>query len=226
MILGAAVGTFASTVATGPQPFAAFLTKPEIISTWFVVPFLIASLVQVFAINSLDLYSSGVTLQAMGVPVRRWQAVVIDTVIACGLTFYAVFSSSFHNLLSDFADVVICWIGPWFAIFIVDWILRRYRYVPAELQDTTRTSLYWGSGGIFWPAIIAQAVGTVIAVLSISQSAIPYYGLIARALGSRSGGYPDFSIFFGIVAAGLVYFVLARAAVRRQADRQDALLAS
>jgi len=64
---------------------------------------------------------------------------------------YAVFNSSFSTYLSDFVDVVIVWIAPWAAIFVVDWLLRRRRYVPSELQKTTRDSLYWHSGGVFWP---------------------------------------------------------------------------
>ena len=98
---------------------------------------------QLFAVNSLDLYSSGVTLQALGLRVKRYQAVLVDTVICCGITIYAVFDSSFATLLTDFVDVVICWIAPWCAIFLVDWVLRRYRYLPAELQKTDRTSVYW-----------------------------------------------------------------------------------
>jgi cytosine/uracil/thiamine/allantoin permease len=136
-----------------------------------------------------------------------------------------VFSSSFHNLLSDFADVVICWIGPWMAIMVVDWLLRGRRYVPSELQRTSRGGLYWRSGGIHWPALIAQAVGTVLAVLSISQSAIPYYGVIAQHLGAK-GSAPDFSIFFGIGSAAIVYLVLAGRSVRREGAKQTEMLAA
>ena len=45
--------------------------------------------------NSLDLYSSGVTLQALGLRVKRYQAVIVDTVICCGITIYAVFDSRY-----------------------------------------------------------------------------------------------------------------------------------
>ena len=114
---------------------------------------------QLFGINSLDLYSSGVTLQAMGVPVKRYQAVLIDTVIAFGITICAVFSASFTEYLSDFVDMVICWIAPWCAIFLVDWALRRYRYVPSELQKTGRDSLYYRNGGFFWPALSRKSWG-------------------------------------------------------------------
>ena len=123
--------------------------------------FLVLAIVQLFAVNSLDLYSSGVTLQALGLRVKRYQAVLVDTVICCGITFYAIFDSSFSKLLTDFVDVVICWIAPCCAIFLVDWVLRRYRYVPADLQTTDRSSVYWRNGGVHWPGIVAQTLGTV-----------------------------------------------------------------
>ena len=225
MLLGVAVGTFASAIGTNQNPFTAFIGPHPVVSTWFVVPFVVVSILQLFAINSLDLYSSGVTLQAIGLNIRRWQAVLVDTAIACGLTFYAIFSSSFFSLLKDFVIGVICWIGPWMAIYLVDWLLRHRRYVPGELQKTGSDSLYWRSGGIHWPAIVAQTVGTVLAVESIAQ--VFFVGQISRWIGPDAHGYyADFSIYIGITAAALVYYVLARPGVRREAERQRDLLAS
>ena len=215
MLLGAAVGTYASSIATAVNPFTAF-ESPHVVPTGLVVPLLVVSVVQLFAINSLDLYSSGVTLQALGLSVRRWQAVIIDTVIALGLTIYAVFSASFHTLLSEFADCVICWIAPWLAIFLVDWWLRGRRYDAPALQRTEPGSLYWRSGGIHWPAVIAQALGTFAAVEAVSQTF--WVGQLSRWIGAdHSGYYPDFSIYFGIALAGLVYYVLAARHVRAEA---------
>ena len=86
---------------------------------------------------------------------RCWSTVSIAVIV----TMYAIFSSSLTTYLKDFVDVVIVWIAPWVAIFLVDWALRGYRYVPSELQDVEPTSLYWNSGGVFWPAIFAQLFG-------------------------------------------------------------------
>jgi nucleobase:cation symporter-1, NCS1 family len=204
MLLGASVATYVP--GAGGNPIQDF---PHAFAGWFLVPFLVVAMVQIFAINSLDLYSSGVTLQALGLRVKRWQAVLIDTVIACGLTIYAVFSSSFATLLTDFADCVIAWIAPWMAIFLVDWVLRRYRYHPAELQRTDPGGMYWRHGGIHWPGIIAQAAGTTASILAISQTF--YQGPIARATGGA-----DLSVFTGIAAGGIVYFLLASRSVPRE----------
>ncbi len=133
MLLGAAVATYVE--IDSKDPFSSF---PHAFSSWFLVPFLVVAIVQLFAINSMDVYSSGVTLQALGVPVKRWNAVLIDTVIGCGITAYAVFSAGFSRLLSDFVAAVIAWIGPWMAIFLVDWLLRRQRYVPVRAPADRR----------------------------------------------------------------------------------------
>lgn len=216
MVLGAAVATYVQ--IDSKDPFNSF---PHAFNSWFLVPFLVVAMVQLFAINSMDLYSSGVTLQAIGVPVKRWNAVLIDTVIGCAITAYAVFSAGFSNLLNDFVAAVIAWIGPWMAIFLVDWLLRRRRYVPSELQRTDSGGLYWRTGGVHWPALVAQALGSLASILAFNQTF--YSGPIARAFG---GGGADFSVFTGVAVGGLVYFALAAPGVRRQADQQDRLLAA
>jgi nucleobase:cation symporter-1, NCS1 family len=214
MLLGAAVATYVQ--IDNKDPFNSF---PHAFSSWFLVPFLVIAIVQLFAINSMDLYSSGVTLQALGLPIKRWNAVLLDTVIGCAITAYAVFSAGFSRLLADFVAAVIAWIGPWMAIFLVDWLLRRQRYVPLELQRTDPGGLYWRRGGVHWPALVAQALGIVASVLAFNQTF--YVGPIAEAFG---GGGADFSVFTGILVGGLAYFILARGGVRREAQTQAELL--
>jgi purine-cytosine permease-like protein len=215
MVLGAMAGTYLTSLGTSSNPFSAFLAAKAIPGS-FVVVLLVFSIAQLFAVNSLDLYSSGVTLQALGLKVKRYQAVLVDTVICCGITIYAIFDSSFNTLLKDFVEVVICWIAPWCAIFIVDWILRKYRYLPADLQLTDRRSAYWRTGGIHWPGIVAQALGSVASVLALST--LFYVGPIASA----SGG-ADFSIFTGFGTGAIVYLVLAGRSVRREAREHAGL---
>ena len=225
MTLGAAVGTFVLHVGTGAGGFLPF-AHTNAIPSWFVVVFLLFAVVQLFGINSLDMYSSGVTLQAIGVPVKRYQAVLVDCVIAFAVTMWAIFSSSFTQYLEDFVDIVIIWIAPWCAIFLIDWVLRRYRYVPSELQKTGRDSLYWRRGGVFWPAWVAQLVGMFAAVSALSATFHLPSSLNEVTVHTRdSFGYgADFSVFTGMGVAGLVYLVLAWGVVRREAGTQEELL--
>jgi len=225
MTLGALVGTFLTSVGTSANAFLPFIHQ-SFIPSWFVVLFVIFAIAQLFAVNSLDLYSSGVTLQAIGLRVKRYQAVAIDSVVALGVTIYAVFNSSFNTYLKDFVDVVIIWIAPWVAIYLVDWALRRYRYVPSELQDTGRDGLYFRRSGFYWPAIVAQVLGMIAAMSGLNPTfGVPtWMNPVAAATGSDSLTRADFSIFLGIAVGGLVYLLLAYKGVRSQADRQDELL--
>ncbi len=162
-ILGAAVGTAVPAAANSPTGLVAGF------STWFVVPFLIFAIVQLFAINTLDLYSSGVTLQSLIPRLKRLHCVAIDTVVCAAFTAYAVFSSSFFGLLTGFLLYIILWLAPWCAIYLVDSLLRRNRYDHDGLLDESG-GRYFRGGGIHWPAIIAQVAGGVAAYLWLNAS--------------------------------------------------------
>ena len=160
-VLGAAVAT---AVAGSAAAFGIISVNGlvAVFPGWFVVPYLIVAIVQLFAINSMDLYSSGVTLQSIGLHLKRYHCVIIDTVVAGGFAAYAIFSTRFSQLLADFLLFIIVWVGPWCAIYLIDYLLRRGRYDHDALLNENG-GRYYRNGGIHWPAIIAQAVGMVAA---------------------------------------------------------------
>lgn len=249
MVLGAATFTFLSSGTQvgewdGSNPFQA-LYPQHYIPSWVIALFLLFAIVQLFGINSLDLYSSGVSLQAMGLHLRRYQAVILDSVLACGLTIWAMFQSTFSLYMKEFVDVIILWIAPWFGVFLVDWILRHFRYNPAELQRTDRNSIYYGgAGGVSWNAIVAFVVGMVCATLCNSKAPppvnLPFHWMtpISNHFGAACAGNlvhgvctagwyggADFSVPVGVIMAGLVYFVLEKATgrVAKQVKHQNEL---
>ena len=136
----------------------------SIIAPWFVVVFLIFCIFQLFAINSLDLYSSGVTLQAMGLKVKRYQAVVIDSVFCLAITMFAIFNSSFTTYLNDFVDVVIVWIAPGWPSTWSTGCSAVTATCRASCRNTGKDGLYCRSDGFYWPAMIAQFLGMVAAL--------------------------------------------------------------
>jgi nucleobase:cation symporter-1, NCS1 family len=183
---------------------------------WFIWPFAIFAIVQLFAINTLDLYSSGVTLQSIFPQLKRLHCVAIDTVVCGAVAAYAVFSSHFFTLLSDFLLFIILWLGPWCAIFLVDSWLRRNRYNQDALLDESRGSVYFRHGGIHWPAIIAQLLGMGAAATWLNAYS-PYVGYFAARNGGPLGS--DFSVFIGLLVGGIVYFLLAGRAVQAEGNQ-------
>jgi purine-cytosine permease-like protein len=203
-ILGAAMATGVPGAATIEGLTAGF-------PSWFIVPFLIFAMAQLFASNTLNLYSSGVTLQSLVPSLKRLQCVIIDAILCGALAAYAIFSSRFFTLLSDFLLFGIVWLSPWCAIYLTDSWLRRNRYDPEALLSA-RGGRYFGSGGVHMPAVIAQVVGMIAAALWLN-AAPPYVG----PLSSRIDG-SDFSVFMGFFFGGLVYWLLAHKVVRTESE--------
>jgi nucleobase:cation symporter-1, NCS1 family len=211
-ILGAAIATGVPSATTVNGLISGF-------PSWFIWPYLIFAIVQLFTINTLDLYSSGVTLQSLIPGLRRLQCVAIDTVIAGSLAAYAVFSSHFFTLLTDFLLFIILWLGPWCAIYLVDSWLRRNRYDHHALLNE-RAGRYYRNGGVHWPAVIAQVLGMVCAALWLNAYS-PYVGYFASRNGGPLGS--DFSVFIGLVVGGVVYYLLARKSVRAEGEATAAI---
>ena len=204
-ILGAAIATGVPTATTPNGLVASF-------PNWFVWPYLIFAIVQLFAINTVDLYSSGVTLQSLIPGLKRLHCVAIDTVICGALAAYAVFSADFYRLLADFVIFIIVWLGPWCAIYLVDSWLRRNRYDHDGLLNE-RAGRYYRTGGVHWPAIIAQVAGMVCSALWLNAYS-PYVGPLASRIGGPIGS--DFSVFIGLIVGGVIYYLLAGRSVRAE----------
>jgi purine-cytosine permease-like protein len=202
-LLGAAV---ASTVPAASDPIAGI---PAALPSWVAVPYLLFAVVTLLAVNTINLYSSGLTLQALGLRLPRWQCVIVDSVICTALCFFVIFSDSFNKYYSEFLGLLIIWLAPWFAIYAVDALLRRLRYDAAALVDESPRGRYWRSGGFFVPGVIAQLLGMVASALWINSLA--FVGPLSKAADNS-----DFSVFTGLVVGGVAYWLLARRSVERE----------
>ena len=207
-LLGAALFTIPAVAAAGGGAVSGL---PGAFASWFVWPYLIVIIFQLFAINSIDLYSSGLTLQAIIPAIKRWQCVLLDTVVAGGLTAFAIFSSGFNTFITDFVLFMLIWIAPWVAIYLTDYFLRRGRYDSRSLFSTA-AGLYHRNGGVHWPGIIAQLIG-----MAAAASWLNAYPAWTSPLTNHTGG-ADFSVFMGALFGGVIYWVLARRTVAREAQ--------
>ncbi len=200
---------------------AAYLVSPKAIAvtglpssfdSWFFWPFLILALPQLFAINSIDMYSSGVTLQAIGIPVKRWGCVLIDTIISGGVTALVIFKGNFYTDLSGFLDYIVVWLGAWFGVLLVDYLLRRGTYDVTSLA-AKRGGLYWRNGGFNWKALVSLAAGMFAAMMWIDAAFyVPAY---TGPLSNGTHG-ADFSWAFGMVVSGVLYGILSAKSIRKE----------
>jgi NCS1 nucleoside transporter family len=179
---------------------------------WFFWPFMIVAVLQLFAINTIDMYSSGVTLQAIGIPMKRWGCILIDTVVSGVVTGLVIFKGNLYTDLSGFLDYIVVWLGAWFGILMVDYLLRRGRYDRASLA-TKIGGLYWRNGGINWKAIVALAAGMFAAMMW--TDALFYFPAFQGPISSHTGG-GDLSWLFGMVVAGVIYWALSFRSIARE----------
>jgi NCS1 family nucleobase:cation symporter-1 len=202
-LLGAAM---ASVVTSASDPIAGI---PAALPGWVAVPYLLFAIITLLAVNTINLYSSGLTLQALGLRLPRWQCVVVDSVICTALCFFVIFSGSFNKYYSEFLGVLIVWLAPWFGIYAVDALLRRNRYDAASLVDESPRGKYWRTGGFFLPGVVAQLLGMAASALWINS--LLFVGPLSSAAKDS-----DFSVFTGVIVGGLSYWVLARRPVRAE----------
>jgi nucleobase:cation symporter-1, NCS1 family len=201
MLLGATLATVVPTASTAVD--GATVVLPGALA----VIYLVVIIVQLFAINTLDLYSSGLALQATGLRVSRYHAILIDTALCLIFTFLAVFSATFSTVLADFLLFILIFLVPFIAIYIVDWWLRRQGYLAQDLQRSAGGA-YWFNGGWNLGGVAAQLLGMVAAAMFIDTT--PWVGP-----GSSWLGGADFSTFAGAIVGGGAYYAIYKISQRR-----------
>ncbi|HWF52553.1 MAG TPA: cytosine permease [Solirubrobacteraceae bacterium] len=210
----ALVGAAAATVV---DPAALPNSIKAIVPGWFYPLFLAVVVVGTIANNVLGIYSSGLSLQAMGLRVHRAAAVSIDAVIGTAMAMYAIFISDFTTTLTEFLQWALFWWAPYLAIFIVDLLLRRGRYLGPELEHA-KGGRYWFDGGYRWRGMVALILGMVVTALFAQTTHLK--GPLSTHLLSRG----DISALIGMVVGGGLYWILCRTQPDPGAQPSDELL--
>jgi len=191
----AVLGALAATAVDMSNPETAMA---KIVPPWFYVVFLLVIIIGSISNNALTAYSAGLALLATGIPWRRSVTVIFDAIVAIGVTLYALFISNFLDTLSGLLEVSLAVLAPGMAIYAVDTFLRRNQYDGPSLQNTSRSSRYWFTGGFNLGGCGALLLGTAAASLCLNTTF--YVGPITQALGGA-----DISVFAGAIVGGGLY---------------------
>jgi NCS1 family nucleobase:cation symporter-1 len=146
------------------------------------------------AVNAMNDYTGSLSLLAAGV--RIWRPISAGLVGV--LSFIATLWLYYNNFLQSFENYLLLityWIGPWIAIVLVDWSLRRGRFDPRRVTPFANLP-----GG--WNALIALVVGFV--------ASIPFFNR-SYDVGPLANG-TDVTYVVGFVVAAVVYWALERRA--------------
>ncbi|SEH00511.1 Purine-cytosine permease [Nonomuraea solani] len=191
--------------AAGADPVAALAGA---LPTWFLLPYLLTSIGGFLAGAIMDIYSSGLSMLALGVPIRRHYAVLIDGLLMVLGGYYLLFvSTSFLYTFQAFLAIVGVVMAAWVAIFLVDmWRLR------AGGRDYDERLLRPGAPALRWQGVVSLVVASVVGlglITSLDPNIAKVVGfLMGDALEKSTFGQANIGVVIALVLAGLLYFVL------------------
>jgi NCS1 family nucleobase:cation symporter-1 len=186
--------------------------KP-LVPDWLFVMYAIAAIGGAVANNVITFYASGLSLQAAGVPLRRYQATMLDTCVATVLVVYVIFiSEDFLTTVNDFLSMLVVWIGPFGGVWLMDGLLRRWSYDPVDVHAVAAgpAGRYWGWNGINLRGFVALLAGSGICLLTLNAPI--FQGPLSKELDGA-----DLSWILGPLVAAAVYYLIARNRVRASA---------
>ena len=199
--------------AIAEDPIGALTT---ILPTWYLIIFALVAILGLVGGAILNLYSSGLTLISIGVPVKRHVAAGIDALVMfMGAIYFVWIADDFFYPFQGFLITLGVPIAAWSAIFVTD-VLMRKSYDEKDLYRTDGRYGSWNyrSVGIL---LVATVVGWGFVTNSFA-SWLTWQGYFLGIIGGKEGewAYSNLGVFFALVIASLGYFITARKNVARQ----------
>jgi purine-cytosine permease-like protein len=171
---------------------------------WYVLPILVIGLAGGVGQGVLNLYASGLDLEALIPRLRRVHTTLITSIAAVVLLYAGTFALDAVDSITAMTLVLNGLATPWVVVNLVGFLLaRRGRYDPGDLQvfnQGRRGGRYWFTGGWNLRAVGAWAAGSLFGLLAVQTE------LYTGPLANLAGGV-DLSLLGSGVIAGLVYAV-------------------
>lgn len=200
--------------AISMDPIGALTT---LLPTWFLIPFALIVILGLVGGAILDLYSSGLTLVSMGVPIKRHIAASIDAVIMLAGTIYIVwFAENFFFPFQGFLITLGVPVAVWSAIFVADVIMRRKPYSEPDLFD--KKGMY---GSVNKSSIMLMGIGTIVGWGFVTNTFAPWLawqGYFLTAIGGKDGpwAYANVGVIFALLIGFFGHVLLSRKTIARQ----------
>jgi purine-cytosine permease-like protein len=182
------------------DPIGALTT---LVPTWYLIPFAAVAILGLIGGAILDLYSSGLTLVSVGLPVKRHIAASIDGVIMTIGTIYIVWiAGDFFGPFQGFLITLGVPIAVWSAIFVADVIMRKKDYAESDLFDPNGIYGSWNLR-----SLLLVAIGSIVGwgfVTNTFASWLSWQGYFLGLIGGKEGPWAFANI--GVILALLIGF--------------------
>lgn len=198
--------------AIASDPIGALTT---LLPTWFLIPFALIAILGLVGGAILDLYSSGLTLISIGLPVKRYIAATIDSLIMVAGTIYLVWiADDFFYPFQGFLITIGVPIATWSAIFVTDVLMRKKPYSEPDLYAANGRYGTWNA-----KSLSIMALGAVVGwgfVTNPFASWLSWQGYFLGVFGGKEGAWAgaNLGVFFALVIGAFGYFFTARNIIR------------
>ncbi|MFC5824424.1 cytosine permease [Nonomuraea insulae] len=172
----------------------------NLLPLWFFIPFSIVIVISLVSAAITGIYSSGLALLAIGVPLRRSTSTAINALIIAAGAFYLLFvSTSFLATFQSFLSLIAVMMGTMGGIQMIDFIRQR------RLAWNTDMAKPFGHGerNGRWTALTSLGADTVIG-LGLVTSADPNFAYV-------TGFFLTHQAEAGVIGASNVGVVIAMA---------------
>ena len=198
--------------AIASDPIGALTT---LLPTWFLIPFALIAILGLVGGAILDLYSSGLTLISIGLPVKRYVAASIDSLIMVLGTIYLVWiADDFFYPFQGFLITLGVPIATWSAIFVADVLMRKKPYDESDLFNELGRYGAWNM-----KSLALMAMGSIVGwgfVTNPFASWLSWQGYFLGVFGGKEGVWAgaNLGVFFALVIGAAGYFLTAGKNIR------------
>jgi purine-cytosine permease-like protein len=189
----------------------------SLLPTWFLIPFALVAILGLVGGAILDLYSSGLALVSIGVPIKRHQAASIDAFIMFAGSIYIVWiADNFFFPFQGFLITLGVPIAVWSAIFVADVVMRSKAYIEKDLYDPR--GIY---GSVNKGSIALMIVGSIVGwgfVTNTFASWLSWQGYFLGVIGGKEGAwaYSNIGVVMALIIGFVGHIVLGRKTILKQ----------
>ena len=201
----------------GMDPIGALTT---LVPTWFLIPFAAVAILGLIGGAILDLYSSGLALISVGVPIKRHVAASIDAVIMALGTIYIVWiAKDFFGPFQGFLITLGVPIAVWSAIFVADVFMRKRDFKEEDLFNPKGIYGAWNLR-----SLSLVAVGAIVGwgfVTNTFASWLSWQGYFMGLIGGKDGpwAYSNLGVIFALAIGFFGHILLSRKDIARQENQ-------
>ena len=200
--------------AIAMDPIGALTT---LLPTWYLAFFAFIAILGLVGGAILDLYSSGLTLITIGLPVKRHIAATIDGLVMLVGTVYIVwFAENFFFPFQGFLITLGVPIATWSAIFVTDVLLRKSAYSEEDLFKIGGRYGSWNKR-----SLALMALGSFVGwgfVTNTFASWLSWQGYLLFIIGGKEGSwaYANVGVLLALAVGAFGHFALARNEIKIQ----------